>query len=48
MNIANETPSAGAGGIFWLQAKTSLSPSGGRYIYRQESGVLCGLIKISL
>jgi len=31
-----------------LQAKSGLRSSGGHYITRQESGVLCGLIKLDL
>jgi len=39
-------PPAGAGGLFLTTSKkTSLNPSGCRYISRQESGVLCGSIK---
>jgi hypothetical protein len=43
----SDTPPAGAGGIFGLQAQICLSPSGCRGISRQESGVLRGRIKCS-
>ncbi|PKP58015.1 hypothetical protein CVT91_09425, partial [Candidatus Atribacteria bacterium HGW-Atribacteria-1] len=43
--IKSETPPAGAGASFGYKRKTGLSPSGGRYISRQGSVVLCGLIK---
>jgi len=39
-------PQQELGASFVYKQKTSLSPSGCRYISRQESGVLCGLIKI--
>jgi len=39
-------PPAGAGGFFFsYKRKKSLSTSGCHYISRQESGVLCSLIK---
>jgi hypothetical protein len=38
-------PQQELGASFGYKQKTSLSPSGCRYISRQESGVLCGLIK---
>jgi len=37
-------PQQELGASFGYKRKTSLSPSGSRYISRQESGVLCGLI----
>jgi hypothetical protein len=39
-------PQQELGASFGYKQKTSLSPSGYRYISRQESGVLCGLIII--
>jgi hypothetical protein len=41
-------PQQELGASFNYKQKTSLSPSGCRYISRQESGVLCGSIKPDL
>jgi hypothetical protein len=43
-NILEKLPQQELGASFGYKRKTSLSPSGCRYISRQESGVLCGLI----
>jgi len=43
---AVKLPQQELGASFGYKQKTSLSPSGCRYISRQESGVLCGLIKL--